>query len=68
MAVDLIASRRPLCQAMGADKAVILGEQDLSEEARAWTEGFGVDAALICTATQSNAIRRETIQIKSGRC
>ena len=55
MAVDLIPSRRPFCHAMGAEKVVILGEQVLADEVRAWTDGYGVDAAVICTATQSNA-------------
>ena len=54
MAVDLMASRRPFCHAMGAEKVVILGEQDLSDEVRAWTGGYGVDGVVICTATQSN--------------
>ncbi|PYJ96650.1 MAG: oxidoreductase [Verrucomicrobia bacterium] len=55
MAVDLMPSRRPFCHAMGAEKVVILGEQSLGDEVRAWTDGYGVDAAVICTATQSNA-------------
>ena len=54
LAVDLMASRRRFCQAMGAEKVVIPGEQKLSDEVRVWTEGYGVDAAMICTATQSN--------------
>jgi predicted dehydrogenase/threonine dehydrogenase-like Zn-dependent dehydrogenase len=54
IAVDLLPSRRPLCHAMGAEKVVILGEQILADEVRAWTDGCGVDAAVICTATQSN--------------
>src|SRR5207249_3949648 len=48
------AARRPFCEAMGAEKVVILGQQDLSHEVRAWTGSFGVDQAVICTATQSN--------------
>ncbi len=55
MAVDLQSSRRQLAQAMGAERVVIQSEQNLAEEVRAWTEGYGVDAAIICTATQSNA-------------
>lgn len=54
MAVDLIPSRRKFCEAMGAEKTVILSEQNLSEEVRVWTEGYGVDAVVICTASQSN--------------
>jgi predicted dehydrogenase len=55
MAVDLQASRKSLSEAMGAERVVISGEQNLNDEVRAWTEGYGVDAAIICTATQSNA-------------
>src|SRR5437762_3418226 len=54
MAVDLMSSRRPFCHAMGAEKVIILGEQSLADEVRAWTDGYGVDAAVICAATQSN--------------
>src|SRR5262249_1898654 len=54
MAVDLIPSRRSLSQVMGAEQVVIPGEQLLADEVQAWTAGYGVDAAVICTATQSN--------------
>ncbi len=54
MAVDLLPSRRGVAEAMGAERVVILGQQNLSEEVRHWTEGYGVDAAIICTATSSN--------------
>lgn len=55
MAVDLLPARRPVAEAMGAERSVILGQQNLAEEVRLWTDGYGVDAAVICTATQSNA-------------
>jgi predicted dehydrogenase/threonine dehydrogenase-like Zn-dependent dehydrogenase len=55
LAVDLLPSRRAFCDAMGAEKTVILGEQNLADEIRAWTDGFGVDAAILCTASESNA-------------
>ncbi len=54
MAADLQAARQPFSEAMGAGKVVIFGQQNLPEEVRAWTDGYGVDAAVICTATQSN--------------
>mgnify|MGYP002623298307 FL=1 len=54
MAVDLLPQRWSYCEAMGAEKVVIPGQQNLFDEVRAWTDGFGVDAAIICTATQSN--------------
>ena len=55
MAVDVHPARRPFCEAMGAEKTVITDGQNLSDEVRAWTEGYGVDAAILCTATESNA-------------
>jgi predicted dehydrogenase/threonine dehydrogenase-like Zn-dependent dehydrogenase len=54
MAVDLLPSRRPFCEAMGAEKTVILSEQNLANEIRTWTEGVGVDAVVLCTASESN--------------
>jgi threonine dehydrogenase-like Zn-dependent dehydrogenase len=54
LAVDLLPSRRKFAEAVGAERVVIIGEQNLGEEARLWTDGYGVDAAIICTATDSN--------------
>jgi predicted dehydrogenase/threonine dehydrogenase-like Zn-dependent dehydrogenase len=54
IAVDLLESRRKFSEAMGAEKFINPGEQNFSEEIRAWTDGYGVDAAIICTSTQSN--------------
>ena len=51
LAVDVQPSRRRLSELMGAEKVVIQSEQNLLDEVRAWTEGYGVDAAIICTAT-----------------
>lgn len=55
MAVDLAHARASYARAMGAERVVILGEQELADEVRAWTDGFGVDAVVLCTATESNA-------------
>jgi predicted dehydrogenase/threonine dehydrogenase-like Zn-dependent dehydrogenase len=54
MVTDIIPARRPYSEALGAEKIVILGQQNLADEVRAWTRGFGVDAAIICTASKSN--------------
>jgi predicted dehydrogenase/threonine dehydrogenase-like Zn-dependent dehydrogenase len=55
MAVDVQDWKRPYCEAMGAEKIVISSRSNLQDEVRAWTDGYGVDAAIICTATQSNS-------------
>src|SRR5204863_4342096 len=51
MAVDIQPSRRPISSAMGAERVVILDEQHLLDEVHHWTEGYGADAAVICTAS-----------------
>ena len=50
MAVDLQAARKPFAEAMGAERVVVLGQQNLSDEVRAWTDGYGVDAAIKASA------------------
>ena len=67
MAVDLAAARKPFCEAMGAEKVVILGQQSLFDEVRAWTEGHGVDAVVLCTATQSNAPVEQSAEVLRDR-
>jgi predicted dehydrogenase len=54
IAVDLLPARRKVAEAMGAERVVILGQQNLMDEVRLCTDGYGVDAAIICTGTQSN--------------
>jgi predicted dehydrogenase/threonine dehydrogenase-like Zn-dependent dehydrogenase len=54
MAVDLLAARKALSEQLGAERVVIPGEQTLVEEVREWTQGFGVDSVVVCTAAASN--------------
>jgi predicted dehydrogenase/threonine dehydrogenase-like Zn-dependent dehydrogenase len=54
MAMDIAAARAPYATAMGAERVVIPGMHDLTEEVHAWTEGYGVDAVMLCAATHSN--------------
>ena len=67
MAVDVQASRRPICERMGAERIVIPGQQELSDQARDWTQGYGVDAAVICTASQSSAPVEQAAQVLRDR-
>jgi predicted dehydrogenase/threonine dehydrogenase-like Zn-dependent dehydrogenase len=67
MAVDVAASKRPYAEALGAEKVVILGQQSLSDEVRVWTEGYGVDAVVLCTATKSNAPIEQSAEVLRDR-
>lgn len=55
MAVDLAAARKPFALGVGAERVVIVGQQNLADEVRAWTEGYGVDSVVLCTAGNNNA-------------
>jgi predicted dehydrogenase/threonine dehydrogenase-like Zn-dependent dehydrogenase len=55
MAVDLMESRREYCLQLGAERFINPRSQSLSDEIREWTQGYGVDIAIVCVASQSNA-------------
>lgn len=55
LAVDIEASRRPYCEAMGAEGFVHAGRESTADAVRAWTGGFGADAVVICTSGANNS-------------
>ena len=55
LAVDLQESRRSVCLALGAERVAIAGAQNVIDEVRAWTDGYGVDAVVLCTSGSNNA-------------
>ncbi|WP_395737236.1 bi-domain-containing oxidoreductase [Prosthecobacter sp.] len=48
MAVDFVAGRLQTSSAMGAERVVNPAHSKLEDEVRAWTDGHGVDAVLLC--------------------
>ena len=67
MALDVAPARRALAQAMGAEKVVIAGQQDLRQEARAWTEGYGIDAAVLAASAASNGPTEQALEVLRDR-
>jgi predicted dehydrogenase/threonine dehydrogenase-like Zn-dependent dehydrogenase len=61
LAADLDPNKQSFAQAMGAERVVIIGPQDLAREVDAWTNGFGVDAVVLATATASNEPTEQAI-------
>jgi threonine dehydrogenase-like Zn-dependent dehydrogenase len=61
MGFDVAPGRRGFAEVMGAERFVLAGSQDLSDEVQAWTEGFGVDAVVLATATESNRPTQQAI-------
>ena len=67
MALDVASARRALAQAMGAEKVVIAGQQELRQEVRAWTEGYGIDAAVLAASASSNAPTEQALEVLRDR-
>jgi predicted dehydrogenase/threonine dehydrogenase-like Zn-dependent dehydrogenase len=67
MAVDLAPARKPFAETIGAEKFVIPGQQSLADEAGAWTEGFGVDAVVLATASENNTPTEQAISVLRDR-
>ena len=67
MALDVAPARRPLAQAMGAEKVVIIGQQDLRQEARAWTDGYGIDSAVLAASASTNAPTEQALEVLRDR-
>ena len=67
MALDVAPARRTLAQAMGAEKVVILGQQDLRHEVRAWTQGYGIDAAVLAASAANNGPTEQALEVLRDR-
>ncbi len=67
MAVDLAEARRGITLELGAEVFVAPGSQDLADTVRAWTGGFGVDAAVLATSTGSNTPTEQAIDAVRDR-
>jgi len=55
LASDIAEVRGTYAWAMGAELFVALGRHNLLDQVRAWTDGFGVDAVVLATATEDNS-------------
>ncbi len=67
MAVDLATSRKAVAEQLGAERFVVPGAQSFDEEVRAWTDGFGVDAVVLATGTQSNTPTEQAVEALRDR-
>jgi predicted dehydrogenase/threonine dehydrogenase-like Zn-dependent dehydrogenase len=67
MAADVAAARKPFAEAMGVEVFVLPGRQNLADEVRAWTEGYGVDAVALATAAGDNSPTAQAIDALRDR-
>lgn len=67
LAVDLLESRREICLTAGAELFCNPGKENLEASSRFWTEGRGLDAVFLCTATSSNKPVEDAAQMLRDR-
>ena len=67
MAADLNPNRSSQAAAMGAERTVALGQQDLLVDVDSWTEGYGVDAVVLCASTESNTALEQSAAVLRDR-
>jgi predicted dehydrogenase/threonine dehydrogenase-like Zn-dependent dehydrogenase len=67
LASDLAEAREPFAKAMGAEVFVAAGRHNLLDQVRAWTDGFGVDAVVLATATGDNSPTLQAIDALRDR-
>jgi len=67
LALDVAPARRALATAMGAERVVIAGQQNLIQEARAWTDGFGIDAAVLAASASTNGPTEQALEALRDR-
>ena len=67
LALDVAPARRALAAAMGAERVVIAGQQNLLQEVRAWTEGFGIDAAVLAASATTNGPTEQALEALRDR-
>jgi predicted dehydrogenase/threonine dehydrogenase-like Zn-dependent dehydrogenase len=67
LATDLAEARKPFVEAMGAEAFVVPGRQNLLDEIRAWTDGYGVDAVVLATAAGDNSPTEQAIEALRDR-
>ncbi len=67
MGVDFVAGRLQTALAMGAERVVNPSQSKLEDEVREWTDGYGVDAVLLCVGAQGREAADSAISVLRDR-
>lgn len=67
MGVDFMDSRLTTAQQMGAERVVNPSRTKLDDAVREWTEGWGVDAVLLCVGGKSAAPAEQAVSVLRDR-
>lgn len=67
MGVDFVDSRLSIAQQMGAERVVNPSRTKLDDAVREWTDGWGVDAVLLCVGGKSTAPAEQAAAVLRDR-
>ena len=67
MGVDFVAGRLQTALAMGAERVVNPSQSKLEDEVREWTDGYGVDAVLLCVGGKGRDAADSAISVLRDR-
>ena len=67
MGVDFVDSRLTTAQQMGAERVVNPSRTKLDDAVREWTDGWGVDAVLLCVGGTSAAPAEQAVSVLRDR-
>ena len=67
MGVDFVAGRLQTALAMGAERVVNPSQSKLEDEVREWTDGYGVDAVLLCVGGKGREAADSAISVLRDR-
>ena len=67
MGVDFVAGRLRTALAMGAERVVNPSQSKLEDEVREWTDGYGVDAVLLCVGGKGRDAADSAISVLRDR-
>lgn len=67
MGVDFVDSRLTIAQQMGAERVVNPSRTKLDDAVREWTDGWGVDAVLLCVGGKSAAPAEQAVNALRDR-
>jgi len=67
LAIDVAPERIEQARAMGAERVLIPSQHNVDDHIRLWTDGFGVDSAVLAASTATNAATEQALRALRDR-
>jgi predicted dehydrogenase/threonine dehydrogenase-like Zn-dependent dehydrogenase len=67
LAIDVAPERIEQARAMGAERVLIPSQHNIDDHIRLWTDGFGVDSAVLAASTATNTATEQALRALRDR-